>query len=112
MTNYQMLKNMSIDELASFIDNITTCCTSGDCEDCPIGKYNLLKTPLYDNGCNQQIIKEWLKMNVKGGEVINRLENIIIDIVHSESVTHKDTILPMLRDVVLRMRKHQYEEGI
>ena len=111
MTNYQMIKNMSIDDLADFIEDMSAHCMGMDCEDCPIGKYYASLDPAFKGiVCSPKIIKEWLKMNTKGGEVINKLEDVIADIVNSNSITHKDTILPMLRDVVLRMKKHQYEE--
>lgn len=111
MTNYQMIKNMSIDDLADFIENISAHCVGSDCEDCPIGEYYASLDPTSKGEvCSPKVIKEWLKMNTKSGEVITKLEDVIADIVNSDHVTHKDTILSMLRDVVLRMKKYQYEE--
>lgn len=36
MTNFEKVKNMSPEELAKFIDELTTHCNGNECEGCPI----------------------------------------------------------------------------
>ena len=36
MTNYEKIKNMTIEEMANFLDKITERCASNECEDCPL----------------------------------------------------------------------------
>ena len=106
MTNYQMIKDMSVDELATFVDDMSSRCISDECYDCPIGR---MKDGM---PCDTTDIVHWLNSDVDVTLVITSLSQIIKTIRDSESIKHKDTILPMLRDVVLRMTKHQAEEGI
>ena len=113
MTNFQMIKNMSVEEMAEFMDDMSANCLSGDCVTCPIGKYHAVKVSDYaGEPCDPKIIQEWLKSDGDCNKVIEYLTKIIDTIRDSESIKHKDTILPMLRDVVLRMTKHQYEGDI
>ena len=106
MTNFQMIKNMSVDELAAFVDDMSSRCISDDCGDCPIGR---MKDGM---PCNTTDIGHWLNSDIDVTLVITSLSQIIKTIRDSESIKHKDTILPMLRDVVLRMTKHQSEGDI
>lgn len=39
MTNYEAIKNMSIDELSELINDFTRRCRYDECSDCPISKY-------------------------------------------------------------------------
>lgn len=36
MTNYEKIKNMSIDEMAKFLDELTERCCNNSCKDCPL----------------------------------------------------------------------------
>ncbi len=56
-TNFDRIKNMSIEEMAVAIDKLTCNCVSSDgCEDCPI----------YNGGhyCRPQDIMKWLESEV------------------------------------------------
>lgn len=56
MTNFERIKNMSVEELAKFIDNIAECCfKNAECENCPI---YCSSDEIY---CNSSIISKWLK---------------------------------------------------
>lgn len=60
MTYYEKIKNMSVDELALFMDKIQTCCMFYGCRDCPIHEMN----PMPHYYCSLQDIKSWLKSKV------------------------------------------------
>ena len=36
MTNFEKIKNMSVDEMAKFLDRITSRCSANRCEGCPL----------------------------------------------------------------------------
>lgn len=62
MTNYERIKNMSVDEMARFLDNIATCCNQNGhcnkqlfCKECPI---NCGNCSFVDFGC-------WLNSEVE-----------------------------------------------
>lgn len=38
MNNFEKIKNMDIEELAIFLNNISLCCSSDECHKCPIGE--------------------------------------------------------------------------
>lgn len=54
-TNFDNIKDMSIDELAEFIDIISYSCSIGDCENCTLG---------LSNACDKENIINWLKSEV------------------------------------------------
>lgn len=59
MTNYEKIKNMSVEEMAKLINAIAVCCNNGaDCEYCPIK----CRTALY---CNRSTIVKWLNSDVE-----------------------------------------------
>lgn len=51
-TNFDKIKDMSVDELAIFIDAVTAYCWKQDCERCPLEK---------EQQCNAFAIREWLE---------------------------------------------------
>lgn len=62
MTNYEKIKNMSTDEMARFLNHITTCCNHNGyynnqlfCKSCPI---NFGNCSFVDFGC-------WLRSEVE-----------------------------------------------
>lgn len=55
-TNQDQVRNMSTEELALFIFNILQCCTSEDCENCPMKAFS---------PCNLSDIKQWLESEAK-----------------------------------------------
>lgn len=60
MTNYERIKQMSIEEMVVFLDKMQCQCMSEDCGDCPIYKINSL--PHYN--CSPQDIMKWLESEV------------------------------------------------
>lgn len=54
MTNYEKIKNMSIEEMADLI-NYATLCDLKNCEECGFGNLQ---------NCNSDTIKNWLKKKV------------------------------------------------
>lgn len=36
MTIYEKIKNMTVEEMAKFLDKITTRCANNECKDCPL----------------------------------------------------------------------------
>lgn len=38
MTYYEKIKNMTIEEMANFLDKITGRCVNNECKDCPLCK--------------------------------------------------------------------------
>lgn len=60
MTNFEKIKNMSVEELAIFINDIAVCCfKDAECENCPI---NCRRTAAY---CNALTINKWLKSEAR-----------------------------------------------
>lgn len=60
MTNFERIKNMSVEKMAKLIDDVAVCCfQNANCENCPI----------YCSGakgyCNISIISKWLKSEVE-----------------------------------------------
>lgn len=56
MTNYEKIKNMSIEDLAHFLDKITYCCNNdSECGYCP----------LYDACIGTTSSKTWLESEVE-----------------------------------------------
>lgn len=51
-TNFDKIKDMSVGELANFIDDITRHCTNDNCENCPLEKAQ---------PCDVFAIREWLE---------------------------------------------------
>lgn len=59
MTNYERIKNMSVEELAKFIDNVAVCCfQTANCENCPI---YCSRDEIY---CSSSTISKWLNCEV------------------------------------------------
>lgn len=59
MTNFERIKQMTVEEIAGLIDDITCiCCDSGGCKYCPI--YECTKI----EGCDTDVIMEWLESEV------------------------------------------------
>lgn len=60
MTNYERIKNMSVEELAKFINDVATCCfQTANCENCPI---YCIRDEVY---CSSSTIANWLNSEVK-----------------------------------------------
>ncbi len=55
-TNNDIINDMSIEEKAEFLQQITLCCNESDCDNCPIK----LKRE-----CTAQGIKQWLMQEAK-----------------------------------------------
>lgn len=59
MTNYERIKNMSVEELAKFIDKVAVCCfQTANCENCPI---HCSRDEIY---CSSSTISKWLNSEV------------------------------------------------
>lgn len=59
MTNFECIKQMTVEEMADLIDDITYICFNNfGCESCPI--YECTKI----EGCNTDVIMEWLESEV------------------------------------------------
>ena len=57
MTNFEKIKNMSVKELAEFIETVTACCNqNANCENCPINCGRV---------CDPAIIESWLNSEVE-----------------------------------------------
>lgn len=60
MTNCDRIKNMSVEELAKFINDVAACCfKDAECENCPI---NCRRTAVY---CTSSTISKWLNSEVE-----------------------------------------------
>lgn len=60
MTNFEHIKNMSVEELAKLINDVTVCCfQDANCENCPI------YCSRDEEYCNSSIISKWLKGEAK-----------------------------------------------
>lgn len=60
MTNYERIKNMSVEEMAKFINDVAVCCfQDANCENCPI------YCSRYEVYCNSSIISKWLLSEVQ-----------------------------------------------
>lgn len=60
MTNYEHIKNMSVEKLAKFINDIAVCCfKDAECENCPI---YCSRGEAY---CTSSTISKWLKNEVE-----------------------------------------------
>ncbi len=38
MTNYEKIKNMTVEEMAEFLEKLTDLCNANRCKDCPLCK--------------------------------------------------------------------------
>ena len=57
-TNYERIKNMSVEEMATFLLDVTDCCVAKDCANCVLGKDNIAY-------CNTELtMTKWLKSEV------------------------------------------------
>lgn len=56
ITNYQRLQQMTVEELANFLDEVTLACSDHYCKECPVNQFN-------NNAgmCNCQSFKDWLE---------------------------------------------------
>lgn len=52
VTNFDNIKNMTVDEMASFLDALIHSCRYGECHKCPVLKIT--------GGCRESQIKTWL----------------------------------------------------
>ena len=59
-TNYSYIRDMSVEEMALFMDKMQLRCLSESCKDCPLHKIN----PLPHYYCSVKDIKEWLESEV------------------------------------------------
>lgn len=60
MTNFEKIKNMSVDEMAKLLDKVAVCCfQTANCEYCPI---YCSRDEVY---CSSSTISKWLKSEVK-----------------------------------------------
>ena len=59
MTNFDRIKSMSVEEMASLLVKITGCCTWDDCEHCPL-RLRACTSEFY--------VKEWLESEVQEDE--------------------------------------------
>jgi hypothetical protein len=59
MTNYERIKNMSVEEMAEIINVLTRCCATDECHECQIDEFK-------ENGivCSKISIKQWLEREV------------------------------------------------
>ena len=58
MTNYEKIKNMSVEKLARFIEDLTYCDIE-KCEECGLGEWG------EDGDCNEITIINWLMSEVE-----------------------------------------------
>lgn len=47
MTNFERLKQMTVEEMADFINDITFCCRYDECQSCHLYKF-------YNNSCDKK----------------------------------------------------------
>lgn len=55
MTNFERIKQMTVEELAHLINYITGCCRKEECYRCP-----LKDTSHHFQSCGKQDVEEWL----------------------------------------------------
>ena len=59
MSNADRIKNMSVEEMATFLLDVTDCCVTKDCDICILGKDNIAY-------CNTKLtMTEWLESEAK-----------------------------------------------
>lgn len=58
MTIYEKIKNMIIEKLARFIENLTYCDIE-KCEECGLGEWG------EDGDCDERTIRKWLEREVE-----------------------------------------------
>lgn len=58
MTNYERIKNMSVEEIADLIDEITDCCVTNECSSCPLHPHGA-------QFCHKDHFKIWLESEVE-----------------------------------------------
>ncbi len=63
MTNYERIKNMSVEEMAELINILTRCCSTDECHECPIDKFKENRIV-----CSEIAIKHWLESEVDNNE--------------------------------------------
>lgn len=59
MTNYEKIKQMTVENMTEFLNDITFFCRYDECDKCPINKYKS------DVGCGDETIKNWLKQEAE-----------------------------------------------
>lgn len=58
MTNYERIKNMSVEEMGEIINVLTRCCATDECHECPIDKFKENRRV-----CSEIAIKHWLEFD-------------------------------------------------
>lgn len=64
MTNFEKIKQMSVEEIVVLLDSMQCRCYSNDCQNCPI--YKIADTPR--KRCMPQDIMNWLESEVQEDE--------------------------------------------
>lgn len=57
MTNYEKIKNMTVEEMAKFLEEITDRCSANSCKDCPLRDGIFCGTPEIGCWLNREEIK-------------------------------------------------------
>nr|DAG76965.1 MAG TPA: hypothetical protein [Caudoviricetes sp.] len=105
MTNYEKIKNMSVDELTDFlVENTDVIC--GFCE-----QYDLYKRPFGCKTCdytdNKDIVKTWLKSGIEKGNIIEEQYPYIVKVgnnseIHSKSEQDYFNLIEDIRREAIR----------